>query len=225
MITAFMRTLIIYIILIGTLRLMGKRQIGELRLSELVTTFLLSELAVIPIQDPDIPVSHAVVPILLLLSLEVIISFIITKSKKLKLIFVGKPSVIICHGKLNQHELQRLRMGTIEFLSELRLKNISDIADIEYAILEENGKLSVFPKADKLPVTMYDMNLSATETGIAHSVIIDGEISDANLKLAHKNEKWLLKILEEEKKNIADILLFTVDDSGKTNIIMKEKSK
>lgn len=204
---------------------MGKRQIGELQLSELVTTFMLSELAIIPIQDTDTPVSHAIIPILLLLSMEVIISFIITKNNKLKVFFVGRPSILICHGRLNQQELQKMRMSIIELMTELRLKDISDISDVEYAILEENGKLSVFPKIDKTPVKLSDINLSPKESGIAHPVVIDGEISPINLDLAHKNERWLNNILKDENKKIEDIFLFTVDDSGKTNIIMKDKSK
>ena len=225
MITVFMRTLIIYMILIGAIRLMGKRQIGELQVSELVITFMLSELAVIPIQDTNIPVAYAIIPILLLLAMEVIVSFILTKSSRLKVLFSGKPSILIRRGKLNQKELVKLRMGVNELLSELRLKDIASIEDVEYAIVEENGKLSVFPKAAKATLTPSDMNLSPTENGIAHPIIIDGEISRINLELAGKNEPWLSRLLKEKKVQQEDIFLMTADDSGNINIIKKDKSQ
>ena len=202
---------------------MGKRQIGELQISELVTTFLLSELAVIPIQNTDTPVMYAVFPILLLLSLEVIISFTLMKSGKLKLFFTGRPSMIIYKGKLNQKELLKLRVGMNELMSELRLKNIGDISDVEYAILEENGKLSVFPTTEKSPLTPSQIQLSPTENGIAHSLIVDGEISNATLKLLKKDKQWLAALLQTENLHQNEIFLMTIDDGGQTNVIKKDK--
>ena len=223
MITVFTRTFIIYIVLVGAVRLMGKRQIGELQISELVTTFLLSELAVIPIQNTETPVMYAVFPILLLLSLEVIISFVLMKSSKLKLFFTGRPSMVVYKGKLNQKELLKLRIGINELISELRLKNIGDIADVEYAILEENGKLSVFPTVEKSPLTPAHIDLAPSESGIAHPLVVDGEISDATLKLLKKDKTWLTKILKNQSLSVEEIFLMTIDDGEKTNVIKKDR--
>ena len=148
----------VYFMLIITLRLMGKRQIGELQLSELIVTILLSELAAIPIADKDIPLFYAIVPILLLLSLEVILSYIVLRLPGVKNLFAGRPSIIINKGVLNQKELERQRTGISELLCSLRQSGISDIGDVEYAILEQNGRFSVFPKAASSSVTPQQMN-------------------------------------------------------------------
>ena len=223
MITVFLRTLIIYVILLASMRLMGKRQIGELQLSELVTTFMLSELAVIPISDKHVPVAYAALPILLLLSLEVILSFLLTKSAVLKRLFLGKPSIVIRNGELNQKELGRQRITVYELLSELRLKNVASPADVEYAILEENGKLSVFPKVAKAPITPEQMGQSPVESGIAHPLIVDGKISTANLRLTGKSERWLAKVLSENGLGMKDVFLLTVDDGGNVVLARKEQ--
>ncbi len=223
MITVFVRTLVIYVILILSMRLMGKRQIGELQISELVITFMLSELAVIPITDKHIPISYAVLPILLLLSLEVIISFLMMKSKVLKKFFFGRPSIIINKGKLYQKELSDLRIDINELLCELRLKNIASISDVEYAILEENGKLSVFPKSEKAPLTADTMSLKPTEHGIAHAVILDGAVSEVNLKCAKKDRGWLDNELSARGLESENIFLMSVDDAGEITVIANNK--
>lgn len=225
MITVFLRTLIIYVILVASMRLMGKRQIGELQLSELVTTFMLSELAVIPISDKHTPVAYAVLPILLLLSLEVILSFLLTKSALLKRLFLGKPSIVIRSGELNQTELGRQRITVYELLSELRLKNIASVSDVEYAILEENGKLSVFPKVAKAPVTPEELGQHPAENGIAHPLIVDGRLSHANLRLTGKSERWVAELLSKNNVSRKDVFLLTVDDGGNIVLTRKETRK
>lgn len=225
MITLFIRTLLIYFILLITIRLMGKRQIGELQITEFIVTFMLSELATTPIIDKRVPVTYAVVPILLLLSLEVIFSFIISKLPSLKKIFFGSPGVLICRGVIMQKELERNRIDINELLAELRLKDISDPSQVEYAILEDNGKLSVIKKASLSPATPSDLSVKVKEAGLAHPLVICGTVSTAGLKMADKTESWLLSELAEAKVNVEDVFLFTVDDSGKTNIIMKDGGK
>ena len=207
MVTVFIRTLIIYFLLIIAIRLLGKRQVGELELSELVITFMLSELATVPILDFSVPISHALIPIVVLVSSEIIFSFLVTKSSFVKKLLNGNPSYIIKHGKINQKELARLRMGLPELLGELRLKDVGDVGDVEYAILEENGKLSVFEK-DKSP--------------LAHALIIDGEMVRSNLDLVSKDEKWLLSYLKKHKLELKNVFLMTVCDNNNINIIMKE---
>ncbi len=207
MATVLIRTLIIYLVFIITIRLMGKRQVGELEISELVITFMISELATMPIQNPTIPLSYAVIPIIVLVVGEIVFSFLITKSKLLKKLIVGNPSYIIKKGKLNQGELSRLRMGLSELLYELRLKDIDDISNVDYAILEENGKLSVFEK-DK--------------SKLSHAIIIDGDIVKSNLELICKDEEWVLSYLERHKIDLKNVFLLCASEDLSINIIMKE---
>lgn len=207
MATVLIRTLIIYLVFIITIRLMGKRQVGELEISELVITFMISELATMPIQNPTIPLSYAVIPIIVLVVGEIVFSFLITKSKLLKKLIVGNPSYIIKKGKLNQGELSRLRMGVSELLYELRLKDIDDISNVDYAILEENGKLSVFEK-DK--------------SKLSHAIIIDGDIVKSNLELICKDEKWVLSYLKHHKIDLKNVFLLCASEDLSINIIMKE---
>ena len=147
LITLFIRTLITYFLLVTVMRMMGKRQIGELQLSELVITLLLSELASSPIADLDIPLLHAVIPILILLSLEVLVSLVVVKIPFLKTVFDGRPNIIIHRGKINQSELKKLRISVEELIGQIRLKNIFDIEQVETLILEQNGQFSVQPKS------------------------------------------------------------------------------
>ena len=207
MATVLIRTLIIYLVFIITIRLMGKRQVGELEISELVITFMISELATMPIQNPTIPLSYAVIPIIVLVVGEIVFSFLMTKSKLLKKLIVGNPSYIIKKGKLNQGELSRLRMGLSELLYELRLKDIDNISNVDYAILEENGKLSVFEK-DK--------------SKLSHAIIIDGDIVKSNLELICKDEEWVLSYLERHKIDLKNVFLLCASEDLSINIIMKE---
>ena len=222
MVTVFARTLLIYVILVVSMRLMGKRQVGELQLSELIITIMLSDLASTPIYETDIPFSYAVIPILLLLSVEVILSFIILHCPRLKNLLGGKPSFIIRKGVLDQKELSRQRMCLSELIGSLRQQGISDISDVDYAILEENGKLSVFEKAEKKPPSAKLLNVSQKELGIAHALIIDRVIIKKNLASAGWTEKRLKKQLSNLGKACSDILLFTVNDAGEINIIFRD---
>lgn len=213
MATVLLRTIIIYFVFVLSIRLLGKRQVGELELSELIITFMLSELATVPIQDPSIPLSYVLIPVVILLSFEVAFSFLVTKSNLLKKILIGNPSYIIKKGKLNQKELSKLRMGLSEFLGELRLKDVSDISSVDYAILEENGKLSVFEKVEN----------GKKSVGIAHALIIDGSINESNLKISGKSEKWVYSYLDKHNLELQSVFLLTCDDTGATNIIIKEE--
>ena len=223
MITVFARTILVYLILIVSMRLMGKRQVGELQISELIVTIMLSDFAATPIYETDIPFAYAIIPILLLLSVEVILSFIILHVPGLKVLLGGRPSLIIKKGVLDQKELKRQRMCLSELIGSLREQGISDINDVEYAILEENGKLSVFEKAAKRPPNAEDMKLDIKEKGIAHALIIDKCIINRNLSEAGWTKKRLLTKLKNLNTTKDEILLFSVDDSGQTTIIYKER--
>jgi len=222
MITLLIRTLLIYFILVFAIRLMGKRQIGELQVSEFIISIILSEIAATPIMNRSMPFLYAVLPILLLLSVEVILSFVLLKSNRLKRIFYGSPSVIIRKGTLVQKELRRNRMELDELMSSLRQKGFSDLADVEYAILEENGQLSVFPKADRAPATPKNLSLTVRECGIAHVCVIDGQIITENLRLTSWNKSRLLAEIEARHATLSDVFLMTVDDGESVTLIKKE---
>lgn len=201
------RTLLIYILLTFSLRIMGKRQLGELDVGELVSTLLISEIAAIPVDDPDIPLLNAIIPTLMILSLEIIISTVKNKSEKLKKTIEGVPCYIIYKGKLLQNVLKENRISINELLSELRSQSIGSIDQVEYAIIEQDGGLSVFKKE---------------EEQLSHPVIIDGEIKKDELRRLGYDENWLQKALNSHKASLKEVFLFTVDDSGTIFIIKKD---
>lgn len=226
MITIFVRTIIIYVLLLAVIRLMGKRQIGELEVSELVTTLLLSELASQPISDSNIPLVNAVVPILILMTAEVILSYILTKSKTAKKLLNGTPSILVNKGILDQKELNKSRISVEELMGELRLKDISDLSAVNYAILEQNGQISVIPKTGEKNASIADLKLQVPEKGIAHALVVDGEISDYNLKILGKNREYISKLMKKNNiSDIKDIFLLTIDDMETINIIRKDKKQ
>ncbi len=221
MITVFIRTFIIYIILLLSMRFLGKRQVGELELSELITTFMLSELAVMPISDPDIPIAYALVPILVLLSIEVVLSFIVSRYAPMRKIFFGAPSILIYKGKVNLKEIKKLRIGITELIAELRQKDIPDIRDVRCAILEENGKLSVFRHADAEPPTRKDAGIDAEETGIGLPVLVDGRFMKTSMRDADVDESWIRKKLAENGLSHKEILLMTVDEKKHVTLLLR----
>lgn len=227
MVMIFFRTIIIYIFLVAVMRLTGKRQIGELQLSELITALLLSELAAAPIINNNVPISYSLVPIITLTCIEIIGSYLVTKSVPLKRFFDGVPNILINRGVLNQKELSKVRMTLEELIAELRLKGVYDISEVEYAILEQNGQLSVAPKVASRAVSVADMNLAIPDKGIAHQLIVDGHISKYNLKLVKKDESWLKKRIKAYGiKEFSEVFLFSIDDDGGEYILRKnEKSK
>lgn len=206
------------------MRLMGKRQVGQLEVSELVTTFLLSELASFSITDDGIPLLFSVIPILTLLAVEVIASFALTKSVRLKKLFIGHPTMIICKGVLDQKELARNRISIEELFGQLRLKSITSLDEIEYAILEQNGQLSVITKNIKQPVSAEDLNLKTEQKGIAHAIVIDGVINDYNLKVSGKSKVWVEKRLQKRGTCVDDVFLFTIDDVGNEMLILRDSA-
>jgi len=220
MLTVFARTLIIYIILLIAMRFVGKRQIGELQVSELITTLMLSELAVLPIGNADIPLLYAILPILTLLSLEIIISFTTSHLPLMRKYLYGTPSILIHRGKLNIREMDRLRMDIGELLSELRLKDISDVSDVQCAILEDNGKLSVFKKTSSAPVSQ-GTEETPGERGVSLPVIISGHLMHSAMHYAGVDEPWVRAKLKKHRLTQGDILLMAVDEQKKTVYILK----
>ena len=211
MIAILIRTILIYILLLAVMRISGKRQVGELQISELVTTFLLSDLASYPLTNPGIPILNAVIPIFTLIALEIIFSFLTTKCARLKNLLDGKPSIVILHGKIQKKEMERLRLSMDDLLCELRLKNIASVDDVDYAILEQNGQISVFPN-DQKP--------------LSHAVIIDGELNAPLLKQIGKNKHWIHEILKSKNiKEYRDVFLLSVTDNGDITLIRQEQTE
>ena len=193
------------------LKIMGKRQIGELEVSELVSTLLISEIAALPISESDIPLLPSITPILFIASMEVILSITKNKSAKLKQIIEGEPVYIIYKGRLRQKALAENRISINEVLTEMRTQSISDLKSVRYAILEPNGKLSFLKESDS--------------PNISKTVVIDTKPDFKNIKEAGYNEKWLNERLSERNLKLSDVFLMTVYENGVVDIIEKEKKK
>ena len=208
MVSILFRTVLIYIILVSVMRLMGKRQIGELDVSDLISTLLISELAAIPIDDPDIPLFNAIIPILFIATLEIIIPYLKNKYTKIKKYVEGQPEFVIFKGELIQKALKENRISINELLCELRIQGIGDMQDVNYCYLEQNGKLSVLKKQN-------------TTGLVAHPLIIDGELNESEMKLLKMTRNEVLSACNQTTAE--EIFLLTVDDFGNTNIIIKEE--
>ncbi len=222
MITILIRTLIIYVSLIMIMRFMGKRQLGELEISDLVTTLLVSEIASLPLTNTDIPLSHAIMPILVLTSLEVLLSGAQIKIPLLKNLFAIRPAILIRHGVPDRAVMRSVRVSSEELLSQLRQKDITDPDEVEYAILEPNGQISVVKKAQEQSPTLTQLDMKTQERGMMHMVICDGKINPRNLSLAGKDQRWLEAYLLTKRTRAEDVFLLLVDDSGQTRLYPKE---
>ncbi|MBQ8004059.1 MAG: DUF421 domain-containing protein [Oscillospiraceae bacterium] len=223
---SFIRTVILYLLISIALRAMGKRQVGELSSAELVITLLFSELAAIPMESTDIPLLYGVVPILTLLALEILVSSLFLKSRWIRKIAVGRTSIIIENGKINQLEMKKLRLTLDELFEELRLKSIIDISTVKYAILESNGELSVFQFGKDMPATRQDLKLNDDNTYLPRVIISDGVVIESELKNAGIGKS---KIEKELKKHgitsPRDVFLMQADERGELLIIPKENTK
>lgn len=206
------RTIIIYIVVVFALRLMGKKQIGELEPSELAVAIMISDLATTPLSSKDIPLLNGVIPVIILSVLEIFVSVIVLKTIRIRKIITGTPSIIVEKGKLNEEELRNLRFTTDDLIEEMRLNGISDITDIQYAILENGGQVSFILNKKNSPLTYEDMNIDVDEDELPFPIINKGVILKTNLEIIGRNENWLEKKLKE--KNITDkkkILLLTAN--------------
>ena len=224
MLTVFLRTAIIYFLLILAMRLMGKRQIGELEVSDLVTTLLISEIASLPITEPELPLSHAVIPLILLLSFEVIISFLVSRVPRLKFL-TARPSTLIRNGKISQSAMKNARISFDELFCELRNQGVYDLDEIEYAILEQNGRITVIQKARFRQPSAEDLGLKVKENGLFHIVIEHGRINRHGIELVGIRESDLRRELKKKKLEVSDVYLMTVNDAGKRTVIPKKEEK
>lgn len=222
MIISVIRTILLYIVIILAIRIMGKRQIGELQTSELVVTLLISDIAAIPMQNTEQSLLSGIVPILILIVCEIIISFLMLKRAGFRRIICGKPIVIISDGKINQSEMHRLRMSTEDLSEELRQQGIFNIEDVGFAIVETNGKLSVLKKPEKDIPTAEELGIKTNDKGLEVVVISDGEISKYSLKICGLNRDWLFDTLKKENTELNDVFLMIANGQGEYKIIEKE---
>lgn len=222
MFVTLIRTVILYVFAIASVRIMGKRQIGELQPSDLVVTLLISQIISIPIQDTDIPLVNTLIPIFLLVGFEILTSVFNMKSIKFRSFMQGNPVVIINDGVLNQKLLKELRFTVDDLLESLRQKDIFDISQVQYAIVETNGQISVLLKPEHDTVTREDLNLKPEPQGYKCPVIIDGKFVSKDFRICNTDMEKLDKIIKKEKMQVKEILLMTVDSVGNHTIIRKE---
>ena len=227
MATAFFRTIILYMVLITGLRLTGKRQIGELEPNELVLTMLLSDLAAVPMQDFGIPLINGVLPIVTILCLSVLMSLLSLRSVRFRTLVSGEPTVIIRHGEWQQEAMERSRLTVDELLEELRCQGVSDLAAVKYAVLETGGQLSVLLYPAHQPMTPQQAGVTVEDDCFLPRVIIsDGRLLRHNLRAAGYEDKWLLKQLKKAgARDVREVFLLTVDESGRVVCVRKEGAK
>ena len=225
MTTAFFRTIILYFILMLGLRLLGKRQIGELEPSELVLTLIISDLAAVPMQDYGIPLINGLLPIVVLLCLSMLLSFCNLKSIRFRALLCGRPAVIIRNGTVEQKAMAKNRLTLDELLEQLRSQGITNLTDVKYAVLETSGKLSVLPRPEKTPLTAAALGLAVTdELSLPHLIINDGRLMTEHLRQSGHNEAWLQKILRQHSlTSPGQVFLLSVDDYGHIICIPKEE--
>ncbi len=228
MTTAFFRTIILYLLLITGLRLTGKRQIGELEPTELVLTMILSDLAAVPMQDFGVPLIDGIIPILTLLSLSTLLSYLSLRSVRFRAWACGKPTIIIRNGKLLQAAMRRTRLTIDELLEELRQQSICDLSTVKYAILETSGQLSVLLYPQHQPLTPQTAAQPPADDSVSLPTVIisDGRLLQENLHHAGYEENWLRSQLKKAGvSRPSDVFLLTVDDAGQVVIIKKEKKE
>lgn len=222
MLITFFRSIILYIIVLVVMRLMGKREIGQLQPFELAISIMIADLATIPMAEIGIPIFNGIIPILGLLFMHVIISVINLKSMKLREIICGKPQILIYRGKIDEKALKKERFTINELQEKLRGNGVANLGDVEYAILETSGDVTVIQKPDKRTTIPADFNIQPEYEGISYDLVIDGRIMEKNLNSIGKNIVWLKKQVEKFGFKPEEALIVTLD--GKGQIFCQKKS-
>jgi len=210
---AYIRTIVLYFILIAVIRLMGKRQLGQMEPSEFVVTILVANLATIPMQDGAIPLLSGIVPILTVLGAELIVSALCLRSIALRRVFCGKPVILIDNGKILQQNLRKTRISLDELTECLREKDVLDLGSVQFAILETSGKVTVFPYPSYKPASARDAGISVGRQYLPITIISDGRLLKHNLKLAGKDDRWLQKVMDAHNTTCDSTWILTVDSA------------
>ncbi len=222
MLLTAIRTLILYLAVTVVMRMMGKRQVGEMQPYELVVAVLIAELAAIPMEDTDIPLINGLVPIVVLLVVQIALSELALFSERARKIICGTPSILISQGEIVEQELRRLRVNLNDLLEQLRSKNFPNVKDVAYAILETNGQLSVIPKAGLSPVTAVDLNLNIPSGGLPINLVLDGLVNVHNLKLAGVTEEQLMeKAKALGAHDLRQVFFANIDETGHIHMQLK----
>ena len=223
MLITFVRSIILYVIVLVVMRLMGKREIGQLQPFELAIAIMIADLASVPMSEVGIPIINGIIPILSLLVMHLIISFINLKSIKMRQLICGKPSILIYRGKTNEKVLIKERFTINELQERLRANNINNLADVEYAILETSGQVSIIQKPNKRTTIPEDFNIMPEYEGISYDLVVDGKIMNDNLKILNKTYGWLKKEVNKFNIEPEEALLVTVNAKGDIFCQKKEK--
>ena len=225
MLLSYIRTIILYLILVAVIRMMGKRQVGQMEPSEFVVTMLVANLAAIPMQDAGIPLHGGLVPILTVLGLELVLSAISLYSVRFRRLLCGKPVILVENGRILRENLRRTRITLDELTGQLREKDVLDVQTVQYAILETNGVLSVFLYPKERPASAQDAGIQAKEQALPVTIIADGKVYPENLMAAKKDHKWVEKTVSAHGSTIKDTFLLTVDGKNKVIFLSKEGAK
>ena len=225
MLLSYFRTIVLYLILIAVIRLLGKRQIGQMEASEFVVTMLVANLAAIPMQDEGVPLHTGLVPILTILGVEFVLTALSMASISFRRLLCGKPVVLIENGKILQNNLRRTRVTLDELTGHLREKDILDLNTVQFAILETDGNLSVFPYPKDRPATAAEAGIQAEKQYLPITIIGDGQVYWDNFTLAGKDKAWMHKVLQAKNATVADTWLLTVDRSDHIFFLRKEIGK
>ena len=225
MILSYIRTIVLYLILIFCVRLMGKRQIGQMEPSEFVVTMLVANLAAIPMQDEGLPLYGGLIPMLTVLGMELVLSGATLRSIRLRKLLCGKPVILIENGRILQQNLRSTRVTLDELTGHLREKDVLDIRSVQYAILETNGNLSVFPFPAEMPASAKEAGIYPKDRFLPVTVISDGRLLRQNLQYAAKDEHWVHQVLGDYRASIAGTWLLTVDKADNVVWLGKEHGK
>ena len=222
MIISAIRAFLLYIIIIFAVRMMGKRQISEMQTSELVITLLMSNIASIPMQDTEQSMLSGIIPMMVLLVCEIFISYLMLKKSGIRRLICGKPVIVINDGTVDQQAMKELRISTEDLYEQLRQKDVFDISEVAYAILETNGQMSVFKKSMYSPLTVGDLEIQKEDTVLQVTIVSDGEIAKSSLKVCGLGTNWLYETLKNENIALKDVFIMTADKYKNYSIIRKE---
>ncbi len=217
------RTVIIYIFIITAMRIMGKRQLGELQPAELVVTLLISDLAAVPMQESGMPLLNGLIPIMMLVALELLLSVLMMKIPAFHRLIGGKAKIVVNDGKIDASAMKGMRLTVEDLMETLRQQGTFDITDIQYAIVEANGKISVYPKPGARQVTCQDLSLAPPDNGIPMVIVSDGKVSQWGLSVCGLDESWLSGVLAANTCSLSDIFILTADKSRQYTLIRKEQ--
>lgn len=222
MLISVIRTVILYVFIILSIRLMGKRQISDMQPSELVATLVISDIASLPMQNTSQPLLSGVVPVLVLVALEITVSTLMLKFRPFRKLVCGSPVVVIDDGKIMQSQMKRLRLTIEDLCAQLRQQNIFSIDDVQYCIVETNGTVSVLEKPEKRKPDSQDLGVKTDDSKLEALVISDGILIDEAMPLCRKNKKDVDNILKENNTDISEVFILTLDAKGKYSLIKKE---